>query len=260
MRVFDRIDAVDIDRREIHLRLLALTVISVLALGLALMMYPTVFAKPMTLSGATFKTVFFGFCTLSILLIGYLVDRHILINRLRGRIAAREQAIQLIQQEASKDFLASLPAIDTFTDRLAMEFRRVSRVEQPLSLLAVEVKVRPENSNATDSTVIYADAGRAVLRKIRGEDSLFLLDSGVFGILLPRISTHTAELMKGGFEEELRDAAGLIPRFSFRVRLINYPDQASSAHELMEAIHPLFAAPTSLTLAWQAVIPATGSH
>jgi hypothetical protein len=28
----------------------------------------------------------------------------------------------------------------------------------------------------------------------------------------------------------------------------------------MEAIHPLFAAPTSLTLAWQAAIPATGSH
>ncbi len=260
MKIFDRIDPVEIDRREIHLRLLAITVIFVLALGLALMMYPTVFAKPMTLSGGTFQTVFFGFCTLAILLIGYLVDRHMLISRLRGRIAARERAIKLIQQEASKDFLASLPAIDTFTDRLAMEFRRVSRVEQPLSLLAVEVKIQPEICNSTETAVVFADAGRAVLRRIRGEDSLFLLDSGVFGILLPRISTHTAELMKGGFEEELRDAAGLIPRFSFRVRLINYPDQASSAHELMEAIHPLFAARTNQPLLWQALVPAAGGH
>ena len=104
---------------------------------------------------------------------------------------------KLIQQEASKDFLASLPAIDTFADRLAMEFRRASSAEQPLSFLAVEVKVQPEICNATETTVAYADAGRALLRRIRGEDSLFLLDAGVFGILLPRISTHTAELMKG---------------------------------------------------------------
>ena len=121
-----------------------------------------------------------------------------------------------------------------------MEFRRASGAEQPLSLLAVEVKVQPEICNATETTVVYADAGRALLRRIRGEDSLFLLESGVFGILLPRISTHTAELMKGGFEEGLRDAAGLTPRFDFKVRLINYPDQVNSAHEIMETIHPLF--------------------
>lgn len=260
MRVFDRIDPVEIDRREIDLRVLALTVIVVLAVGLALMMYPTVFAKPMTLAGGTFETVFFGFCTLSALLIGYLVDRHVLISRLRGRIEAREKAIRLIQQEASKDFLASLPAIDTFTDRLSMEFRRVSRVDQPLSLLAVEVKIRPEICDGTEAAVVYADAGRAVLRKIRGEDALFLLDSGVFGILLPRISTHTAELMKSGFEEELRDAAGLIPRFTFRVRLVNYPDQANSAHELMEAIHPFFATRTKQAALWEAGVPAAGTR
>jgi len=240
------------------LRLLALTVILVLALGLALMMYPTVFAKPMTLSGATFQTIFFGFCTLSVLLIGYLVDRHILISRLRGRIAARESAIQFIQHEASKDFLASLPAIDNFTDRLAMEFRRASRSEQPLSLLAVEVRVRPEICNEADTEVVHADAGRAMLRRLRGEDSLFLLESGAFGILLPRISTHTAELMKEGFEGELRDAAGLIPRFNFKVRLINYPDQVSSAHEIMEAIPPLFAAHPIQPVSLEIAVAATG--
>jgi hypothetical protein len=158
----------------------------------------------------------------------------------------------------SKDFLASLPAIDTFTDRLAMEFRRTSSLEQPISLLAVEVRVRPEICNATVTAVVYADAGRAILRRIRGEDALFLLQSGAFGILLPRISTYTAELMKGGFEEELRDAAGPIPRFNFKVQLINYPDQVSSAHEIVEAIHPVFVARPIQQVSWEAAVPATG--
>jgi GGDEF domain-containing protein len=238
MRVFDHIDPVELDRREIHLRLLALAVILVLALGLALMMYPTVFAKPITLSGATSQTIFFSFCTLSVLLIAYLVDRHMLINRLRVRIAARERAIQIMKQEASKDFLSSLPSNETFTDRLSMEFRRASSVEQPLSLLAVEVKVLPEMCSAAETKVVCADAGRAILSRIRGEDSLFLLESGVFGILLPRISMHNAEMMKVGFEEGLRDAAGLTPRFDFKVQLINYPDQVNSAHEMTEKIVP----------------------
>jgi hypothetical protein len=240
VRVFDHVESVEIDRREIHLRLLALVVICILAVGLALMMYPTVFAKPMTLSGGTFRVVFFGFCTLSVLLIAYLVDRHVLINSLRGRIAVREKAAQLMKQEASKDFLASLHGIDTFTDRLAMEFRRASSAEQPLSLLAIMVKVQAEICNATETAVVYADAGRALLRRIRGEDAFFLLESGVFGILLPRISTHNAEVMKEGFEEGLRDAAGLVPRFDFKAQLINYPDQVSSVHEIIDTIHPLF--------------------
>lgn len=240
MRVFDEIDPMEIDRREIHLRLLALAVICILALGLAIMMYPTVFAKPITLSGGTFQVVFFGFCTLSVLLIVYLVDRQMLISSLRRRIAARELAVQAIKQEASKDFLASLHGIDTFTDRLAMEFHRASDAEQPISILAVEVKVQPEICSATETPVAYADAGRALLRRIRGEDSLFLLESGGFGILLPRISTPTAELMKGRFEEGLRDAAGLTPRFDFEVRLINYPDQVSSTREILETIYSFF--------------------
>jgi GGDEF domain-containing protein len=257
MKVFDHIDALEIDRREIHLRMLAFTVIMVLVLGLALMMYPSVFSKPMTLSGSTFQTVFFSFCTLSILLVGYLFDRHLLITRLRKRILAKENAIEIMQQEASKDFLASLPTVDTFTDRLAMEFRRVSRVEQPLSLIAVEIKLRPEICNPTENAIVLADAGRAILRKIRGDDSLFLLDSGVFAILLPRISTHTAELMKSGFEAELRETAGLEPRFSFNVLLTNYPDQSSSAHEMMENIHPVFAVHPDRPALWNAMVPAT---
>jgi GGDEF domain-containing protein len=224
------------------------------------MMYPTVFATPKTLSGPMFQTVFFGFCALSILLIAYLVDRHVLISKLRARIVARERAIRLIQEEASKDFLASLPAIDTFMDRLCMEFRRASGVNQPLSLFAVEINVLPEICKPSETVVVHADAGRAILRKTRGEDSIFLLDPGVFALLLPRISAGIAELMKQRFEEELRHAAGLVPRFHFRIRLINYPDDVKSAHEIMEAIYPLLATHPIQPLPWEEAVPAAASQ
>jgi GGDEF domain-containing protein len=255
MKVFDHISPEEIDRRQLHLHVLAITLIFILAVGMALMMYPTIFAKPMTLDGGTFRTVFFGFCALSVLTIGYLVDRQVLISKLRVRVAARERAIQIMKQESNKDFLASLPTVETFTDRLFMEFRRVSGVEQPLSLLAVDVKIRPEICHVNETTEVHADAGRAILRRMRGEDSLFLIDSGVFGILLPRIPRHMAELTKAGLEEELCIAAGAIPRFDFRVRLINYPDQANSAHEMVVAIHPTFANRQCQPIPRQAALP-----
>jgi len=90
----------------------------------------------------------------------------------------------------------------------------------------------------TEAAVVFADAGQAVVRRMRAEDSLFLIQPGVFGILLPRISTQAAEVIKSRLEEQLRDAAGLVPRFNYSVRLINYPDQTSSADEMLEAIHP----------------------
>jgi len=258
MKVFDRIDPRELDRREVHLRLLAISVIFVLAAGLGLMMYPTVFARPMTLSGPMFQIVFFGFCTLSVLLIVYLVDRHVLISKLRLRIVARERTIQIIQHEASKDFLSSLPAIDTFKDRLSMEFRRVCNAKQPLSLMAVEINVLQENCNPSEAALVNADAGRAILRRIRLEDSIFLLDPGVFGILLPRISTDIAAVMKERLEEELREEAGRDPRFQFGVRLINYPEHVTSARELLEAIHPTLGTYPLQSLSSQVAASATG--
>jgi len=259
MRVFDHIDPMEIDRREIHLRLLAITVIFILAVGLGVMMYPAVFAKPMTLSGPTFRTMFFGFCTLSALLIAYLVDRHILISKLRARIVAEERAIQLIQREASKDLLSSLPTMDTFADRLSMEFRRVSRVGQPLSVLAVEITVRAEVCSPQEVALVHADAGRAILRKARGEDSLFLLDPGVFGMLLPRISTNVAEMMKEELKAELLVAAGPVPLFHFRIHIINYPDHVKSAQEIMDAMRPMAANCLIQPLGLEAAVFATGA-
>lgn len=257
MKVFDDVDAAKIDRREIHLRVLGIAIISVLAVGLAIMMYPAVFARPVALSGTTFQILFFAFCTLAALLIAYLVDRHMLVSKLRLDIVARERAIQFIQHQASEDFLASLPGLDTFQDRLAMEFRRASSAAQPLSLLAVETMV-PAEIGDPEKAALQADAGRAILRRIRGADSMFLLEPAVFAILLPRISTSFAELIKGRIEQELREEAGAIPRFRFRAGLLNYPDHVGSAHELLDVIFPTLATQANSVIT-STVVVATGN-
>jgi len=59
MKVFDQIDPLKVERRKWHLWLLALTVILVLTVGMALLMYPTVFSHPVVLTGATQRKAFF---------------------------------------------------------------------------------------------------------------------------------------------------------------------------------------------------------
>ena len=53
MKIFDQIDAGNLDRREWQLWVLALAVILVLAAGMALLMYPAIFSTPVIVTGPT---------------------------------------------------------------------------------------------------------------------------------------------------------------------------------------------------------------
>jgi hypothetical protein len=66
-----------------QLSVLVIVTIIVLATGLALLMYPAVFSNQAVPSGRTLRIGFFGFCALSVLLVGYLVDRQMTIRQLR---------------------------------------------------------------------------------------------------------------------------------------------------------------------------------
>ena len=121
MRVFDHLDTVTLERRQWHLSILAVSIIVILLTGMGLLMFPAVFSNPVVLSGLTLRKTFFGFCALGVLLVGYLVDRQIVIGHLRKRIAAEERQIARMRQEASMDLLNNLPGLDHFKDCLAMD-------------------------------------------------------------------------------------------------------------------------------------------
>ncbi len=238
MQVFDRIDPATLDRREWHLWLLALTVILVLVVGMALLMYPAVFSNPVVLSGISLREAFLGFCALSALLLGYLTDRQRVIAHLRRRLAEEQKNVIRIRHQSSSDLLATLPGFEHFQDRLAMEYRRASSTQQPLSFVMVVLKPARNLADETEMCTAYGDAAKALMRKLRGEDSIYLFSAGLFCVVLPGVKASDAFRICKRLNEGLQDASGASSRFTFDVRVFNYPEDAKSAREIEDAVRP----------------------
>lgn len=238
MKFFDQLDPGSLERRAWQLWILALTTILVLATGLAVMMYAIIFSKPVGLSGRTFTTLFTGYCVLMPLLIGYLLDRQLVIKQLRHRITEEEHHIVNLQHEFRSNFLANLPGLAHFQDRLAMEHRRATRAEQPFSLVIVGVKPSPGVQPPTDDRLadVLGEAAKALTRKLRGEDSIYHFGEGVFGILLPRARTSIANLVVGQLREAMREVVSSHSGFEFETRVTNFPDHAASARDMEKAV------------------------
>ena len=62
MRVFDQVDPQRVERRELQLTMLSLSVNAILAAGAALLMYPTISAHPVIFGDTTSRVIFVGFC------------------------------------------------------------------------------------------------------------------------------------------------------------------------------------------------------
>lgn len=236
MRVFDRIDAATLDQREWHLWVMTIAIILILTVGMALLMYPTVFSEPVVLSGITLRKTFFGFCALSVLLVGYLVDRQIVIGKLRKKLAEDNKRIVQIRYEASADLLGTLPGLDPFRDRMAMEHRRASKSKQALSLLIVKLNLSRKLQDTIEASTAFGDAAKVLVRKLRGEDSVYHFAPGIFGVLLPGVNVENAYRVVTRLADGLHDATGASGRFSFDIQVINYPEHAATAWEMEEAV------------------------
>jgi GGDEF domain-containing protein len=236
MRLFDRIDPAMLDRRELHLWLLAITIILILAAGLALLMYPAIFATPMVVTGPTMRKLFFGFCALVILVAGYLLDRQLTVRQLRKQLQEEQKHMQQIRHEASAQLLESLPGFSHFQDRMAMEFRRASSTQQPLSLLVVQLTAARRLSDRGEVATAFGDAAKALLHTLRREDSVYLFRAGLFGVLLPGVSAKDAYLVSERVADRVRAASGASERFSSDIQVVNYPEHVTTAREMEKAV------------------------
>ena len=117
-----------------------------------------------------------------------------------------------------------------------MEYRRAAAGKQNLSVLVVTTKLHEALSDASLSTSVLGDAAKAISRKLREEDSIYILTQGHFGVILPGVDATVAKRVSARLVEGLTDAAGASNRFSFEVHAITYPEQASSAHDLELAV------------------------
>jgi GGDEF domain-containing protein len=236
MKSNEQIAPADLERREFQLSIFACLAIAVLAGGLALLMYPAVFSSRENSPTRVPQIAFFGFCALSCLLVAYIVDRQVTIHRLRDQLAQdRERSSEALRQ-ASADLLSTMPNFNTFEDRLTMEFRRAAAADLKLSVLVISIKLHAAFSEPSLGMSALGDAAKAVSRKLREQDSIFVLRPAFFGVILPGAGQTGVEGFSNRIAEGLSDAAGASDRFSFKIEAISYPDQTSSEHDLELAV------------------------
>lgn len=239
MRVFDQVDPQRIERRELQLTILSLSVNAILAAGAALLMYPTISAHPIIFGEVTSRVFFMGFCVLSVLLVGYLFDRQIVVRRLRNEIAQEHLKYSQLRLQAARDVTSTLSGLNHFQDRLSMEFKRAVQTESALSVLVIQLTPSNAVEDPNEVTVAFGDAAKAMMRKLRREDSLFNFSLGAFGILLPGAKVLDAREFSARIAEGLSDAAGVVGRFTSAIKTFNYPEHVETAHELELAVRSL---------------------
>ena len=226
MDLFDKVDPKTLDRRHWQLSMLSLGMILVLGAGMALLMYPAVFGGPTT------RTLFFGFCALCVLMIAYLVDRQYVVYRLRKNVVEQQAQIARLRQEASANLLGTMPGFSRFQDRLTMGFRRAAQIGEPLSLVLVRLKPSPAVDSPGDISIALMDAAKVLLRKLRTDDSLYLLSSSVFAIVLPSTCRADLNQVASRVTEGLIDASDAGSSFSFDIQVVIFFFKQKTAYEM----------------------------
>lgn len=235
MRVFDRIDHENIESRETQLMLLACVAIFILTAGVAVLIYPAAFGHEVVISGPRMRLSFFAICGLSVLLSAYLVDRHFTIRRLRQRVIDEQKSSLEARRQTSADLLKTLPNMSSFQDRLPMEYRRAAGMDKNLSIVVVQIQ-SSRDCSTNEHIAQLGDAAKSVARKLREEDSLYMLHPEVLGVVLPDVSAMEATAVAARLSEGLADAAGVNNRFTHQVKIVNYPRDAASAIELEQSV------------------------
>ena len=105
MAKFNRAELDQLERRELQLTILSAVFVFVLAAGLATLMYPLVFEHPEG-NKWTLRVAYFGFCGLTLLFIGYLVDRQGMVRKLKQQLLEELERNMEISHQASVDMLA----------------------------------------------------------------------------------------------------------------------------------------------------------
>lgn len=239
MRSSHRMDPNSVNKREFQLAVFSLSVVAVLIAGLAVLMYPTVESHPLIFSGRTLRVFFFGFCGLSVLLMGYLIERQITVLRLRREITRAEEKYRELHRQVGKDLLDTLAGMGHFQDRLSMEFRRAVNSRDALSIMVIRLRPDPRVTSLAEVTAVLGDSAKAILRKLRREDSLYHFAEGAFGVILPEVNVQTARLVAARITEGLQDVAGAAERFSHEIKVFNYPQHAATASELVKEVRSL---------------------
>ena len=232
MAASNKIRAEELERRDWGLAILSIIVISILAFGLLLFRFPSVFSQKEGMFAATQQDYFFGFFALVLLFNVYLIQRQTALRNLRQQLRQEQNRNIALHLQAGQELLSTLPRLEAFEDALAMEFRRSSAAGTPLSVMKIHIKPSPHLVERDVQGAAYADSAKAILARLRKRGSIFHCDHGVFATVLPGMSREDAQAFKLQLEETLADVSGVTDRFQHEILSATYPQDAESMHEM----------------------------
>ncbi len=239
MRLFAKVERASVEQSEFQLTVLSFVIIVLFAGAIAVLMYPTISSHPVIFSANTSKIFFVGFCVLCALLLGYLIERQMIVRRLRRELVRAQARYSALQLQAERDLLATLSGLNHFQDRLVMEYKRAVNGGDSLSIMVVQVAPTADLPDGREVNGAMCDAVKAITRELRREDSLYNFSSGIFGTIMPGMNAKEAQLTAGRLAEGLTDAAGAVGRFTFEIKTFNYPQTAATAAELEQSVRSL---------------------
>lgn len=252
MATLNRAELDRLERRELQLTIVAAVFVFVQAAGLAVFMYPMVFVHADAANKWTMRVAFFGFCALTLLFIGYLLDRQRTVRKLKQQILEELERNTEIRLQASADLLHTMPDLNHFWDRLTMEYRRAMSMQKNLTLLLVKAKAGAAGSG----DAAWADAAKAMQRKLRPTDSIYRLAPDLFGLVLTETDTLNAKRIAMRLQEELQTVKAKYGS-TFETTVHNYPEHAQSAHELEDIVKSMLPAQEEYVAGVAAPAPAT---
>jgi GGDEF domain-containing protein len=237
MGTLNRTELDKLERRELQLTILAAAYVLVQAAGLAVFMYPLVFLHPIG-NKWTLRVAFFGFCVLTVLFVGYLLDRQRTVRKLKQHVLAELDRNVTLQHQASVDLLQTMPDQNHFWDRLTMEYRRAMTMQKTLSLLLVKAKPANVPAKTEPSSEAWSDAAKAMSRKLRPTDSVYRLSTDLFALVLPGTDVLSAKRIAVRLQEELQEIRTK-HNLAFDISAHNYPEHVNSSHELEDIVKSL---------------------
>jgi GGDEF domain-containing protein len=248
--ILNREELDKLERRELHLTVLSVVLVLVLAGGLAAFMYPLVFVHPEG-NKWTMRVAFFGFCALTLLFVGYLLERQRTVRELKQHLLAEVERNVALKHQANVDLLGSMPDASQFWDRLTMEFRRAKTMQKTLSLILLKVGKGTGAGKNPDMSAVGSACAKAMSRRLRPTDSIFRLAPELFGVMLPETDSVNGKQVSIRLQQELQGAqAGF--GVSFEVTVYNYPADVVSSHEMEDLVKSLM--PEQQT--WSVAAPA----
>ena len=240
MGTLNRTELDSLERRGLQLTILSAVFVVVLASGLAAFMYPLVFIHPLG-NKWKLRVAFFGFCALTLLFVGYLIDRQRTFRKLKQHLLAELDRNVTLQHQASVDLLQTMPDQNHFWDRLTMEYRRAMTMQKTLSILLLKAQPAAASAKNDKSSESWSDAAKAMSRKLRPTDSIYRLSTDVFALVLPGTDVLNAKRIAVRLQEELQDVRAKYGT-AFDITAHNYPEHVKSSHELEDIVKSLLPA------------------